>query len=64
MNPELYETVGRIEAKVDVLLDRTAAHDVRLRIVERRQWFTSGGIAIAVTLLLPKIKAIFGFLGT
>lgn len=57
----LHEGLGRVEAKVDVLLERTAAQDYRLRVVERKQWFTSGSIAVAVALLVPKIKAFLGF---
>jgi hypothetical protein len=44
---ELHEKVGKIDAKVDVLLDRTKGFDNRLRTVEHRQWWASGAAAVA-----------------
>lgn len=55
---ELHQTVGRIEAKVDVLLiDRR-----RLDAVEKRQWISIGGLGVALALLMPKIREVFEFI--
>jgi hypothetical protein len=45
---ELYKTVGNIDGKVDILLERTRQFDTRLSAVEKKVWWASGATA-AVT---------------
>jgi hypothetical protein len=52
--------LGRIEAKVDILVERSAKHDIAIRGLERKQWFQSGVIAACVAVVVPKLKVLFG----
>jgi hypothetical protein len=54
------ESLGRIEAKVDIAVTLLNYHGIRISAVEKRQWFTAGGISLAVALLVPKIKTLIG----
>lgn len=38
--------LGRLDSKVDLLLAHSKLYDVRLRTVERRQWWATGAAAI------------------
>lgn len=47
--------LGRVEAKVDILLQRTDGYEVRLRAVEKKQnWLA--GVGAAVTLFVGKLS--------
>lgn len=59
-NDTLHIMIGRIDANVQALVRNSAAHDARITTVERRQWVTSGGIAVAVAILMPKVRAFLG----
>ena len=61
MNEEAHELLGRIDAKVDILLVRSEKQDRRLNIVEKRQYVSAGVISACVALVLPHIKAFLGF---
>lgn len=54
------EALGRIEAKVDTAVDLLNSHSTRIAAVEKRQWYTAGGISLAIALLVPKIKTLLG----
>lgn len=45
------ERLARIETKVDMLLERESRSEKRLRSVEQKQWFHTGGLATAVFLI-------------
>ena len=60
LNEEAHELLGRIDAKVDILLERTAGHDRSIKALERRQWFQTGAIAACVALIAPKLKMMLG----
>lgn len=51
MSEENSQQLGRIEAKVDILLSRTDEQDRRLRAVERKQWWATGAAAAAGAIL-------------
>lgn len=51
MSEENSQQLGRIEAKVDILLSRTDEQDRRLRAVERKQWWAAGAAAAVGTIL-------------
>lgn len=64
---ELYRALGRIEGKIDCLIElpeRIDKIDTRLREVEKRAVINgavAGGIVgIGITLLEAKLKSIFG----
>lgn len=48
---DLHQTVGKIDGKVDILLDRTKQFDARLSAVEKKVWWASGATA-AVTFII------------
>lgn len=52
---EIIEGLTRVETKVDMLLQRELGSELRLRSVERRQWYHSGVVAV-----LALIAAKFG----
>lgn len=56
---ELHQTMGRVEAKVDMVLIALGAHDHRISVVEKRQWVSIGAFAIGTALLLPRLKEMF-----
>lgn len=60
INGHVREALGRIETKVDTVISRLDGHDTRLASVEKRQWFTAGGVSLAVAMLVPKLKTILG----
>lgn len=43
---ETARTLGRIEGKVDMLIDLHKANDVRLSAVEKKVWYGSGVAAV------------------
>jgi hypothetical protein len=46
MSDELQRSMGRVEAKVDLLIERTGGYDKRLSAVEKRVWWSSGAAAV------------------
>jgi hypothetical protein len=46
--------MGRVEAKIDLLLGRSDAHDQRISAVEKKVWWASGAAAI-VTFIATHI---------
>lgn len=46
MSDELQRAMGRVESKVDILLERTAAYEKRIHSVEKRVWYASGVSAV------------------
>lgn len=50
MSEGLERTVGSIDAKVDILLERTGGFDKRLSAVEKKVWWASGASAVLVFL--------------
>ena len=56
MNSEIIEAaVARIEAKLDMALERARDHEERLREIEKATWMKRGGLML--------LGAIFAFLG-
>lgn len=43
---EIYSKIGAVEAKVDILLERTTGFDTRLSVVERKVWWMTGVSAV------------------
>lgn len=43
---EMQRSMGRVESKVDILLERSDHFEKRLAAVERRVWYASGASAI------------------
>jgi len=57
MSDELQRSMGRVEAKVDLLIERTGGFDKRISAVEKRVWYASGAsavVAFVATHLLGK----------
>ena len=52
--------LGRIDANVAILLERSGSHDKSIKALERRQWFQSGVIAACVALVVPHLKSLIG----
>jgi len=50
----MQRAMGRVEAKIDLLLDRSEVHDKRITAVEKRVWYGSG-VAAAITFIATKI---------
>lgn len=46
MSDEIQRSLGRVEAKVDLLLERTNGFDTRLSKVEKKVWYASGASAV------------------
>ncbi len=46
MSDELQRAMGRVEAKVDLLIERTGTYDKRISAVEKRVWWSSGAAAV------------------
>ncbi len=46
MSDELQRAMGRVEAKVDLLLERSGTYDKRLSAVEKKVWYASGASAV------------------
>lgn len=46
MSDELQRAMGRVEAKVDLLIERTGAYDRRISAVEKKVWYASGASAV------------------
>lgn len=46
MNDELQRAMGRVEAKVDLLLERSGGYEKRLGAVEKKVYWASGVSAV------------------
>lgn len=46
MTDDVQRSLGQIEAKVDILLERTAAFEGRIGAVEKKVWWSSGAAAV------------------
>lgn len=46
MSDEIQRAMGRVEAKLDLLLDRSDAHDTRISAVEKKVWWATGASAV------------------
>lgn len=42
MSDELQRSLGKIEAKVDILLERSSSQDKRISAVEKKVWWSTG----------------------
>lgn len=56
------QQLGRIEAKVDILLNRSENQENRLRAVERKQWWATGAAAVCGAVL-ANTKAFASIIG-
>lgn len=50
---DIVDRLARIETKLDSALERATDQEDRLRGIERKQWYHSGGVA-AIALLFMK----------
>lgn len=46
MSENLERAIGQVEAKVDILLERTAGYELRLGAVEKKVYWASGASAV------------------
>jgi hypothetical protein len=51
---ELHETIGRIDANVEHLVQDMHSTKERVDTVEKRQWIGLSGFIVSVALLLPE----------
>lgn len=57
MSDEMQRSMGRVEAKLDLLLERSGSHDKRIGSLEKKVWWSSGvgaAVAFIVTTILGK----------
>lgn len=54
MSDELQRAMGRVEAKVDLLIERTGKYDTRISAVEKKVWWSSGAAAV-ITFIATNI---------
>jgi hypothetical protein len=57
---DVMRSLGRMEGKVDMLIERFDKLDDRAMHIERKQWYHTGGLAVAGAILLPKLKTLVG----
>ncbi len=43
---EMQRSMGRVESKVDMLLERSSGYEKRLHAVEKKVWYASGLSAV------------------
>ncbi len=48
---KIYESLGRIEGKLDLIVPQLANHQDRLRVVEKKQAWYSGVLALGAFLV-------------
>jgi hypothetical protein len=60
MESDIIRSIGRVEAKVDMMIDRFDKLDDRAHSIEKKQWYHTGALAVAAAFLLPKIRAFAG----
>lgn len=46
MTDELQRAMGRVEAKVDILLERSIHDEKRITAIEKKVWWASGASAV------------------
>jgi len=46
MGDDMERSMGRVEAKVDLLLERTGVFEKRISAVEKKVWYASGASAV------------------
>lgn len=46
MSDDIQRSMGRVEAKVDLLLERTGGFEKRISSVEKKVWYASGASAV------------------
>jgi hypothetical protein len=47
-------TLGRIEGKVDLIIDKLSGHDKRIAAVEKKVWY-AGGVAAVLSVIAAKL---------
>lgn len=52
----LYQTVGKIDGKLDLVLESLPGHEKRIRALEKRSWFQSGAAAVLGSLATLFVK--------
>jgi hypothetical protein len=57
MDHEVIDRLARIETKLDGFVTNTTDHEKRIRSVERKQWFVSGGATVFGALIGVFAKA-------
>lgn len=60
-NTELARSIGRVEGKIDLLIDLHKGTSKRLGAVEKRSWWIGG--AMAVVVLVFNKSGLTAFLG-
>lgn len=53
---DLARSIGRVEGKIDLILDRTHGLDARLSAVEKKVWYGSG-IAAALAFIVTRLTS-------
>ena len=61
MEDEHLILLGRIDGKLDLLIEKQDKNDKRLTAVEKKIWYGQGALALASLAFLPKLKALLGF---
>lgn len=59
MSDDVQRSLGQIEAKVDILLERTSAYEKRIGAIEKKVWWSSGAAAI-IAFVVTKLPALGG----
>ena len=57
MTDDLQRAMGRVEAKVDILLDRARSDDKRITAIEKKVWWASGASAV-VAFIATKLPGL------
>lgn len=57
---QVLRDLGNANAKLDILLEAKKDHDKRISVVEKRQYYVSGGMSLIAVFFIPKIKALLG----
>ena len=59
-DPDIARSLGRMEGKLDMLIDRFDKVDERVGAIEKKQWYHSGALGFAALFLVPKVRATLG----
>lgn len=57
---EVARTLGRMEGKLDMLITRFDKVENRTGVLEKKQWYHSGALGLAVVFIAPKLRAMMG----
>lgn len=57
---EVVRSLGRLEGKVDMLIDMHKADALRLTSAEKKIWYHTGALGLAVLFIVPKMRAVMG----